>query len=115
MKSNATPTPVSRAAAPTAPNAAPTAPNAVDRDPAQSAPPMDGAARPVRGGFVLYVGVNEDQAARAGTSVIELAETLQELARDVVPDAETHAALSLVPGTPAAEDVEEIRLRLAGA
>jgi len=58
-----------------------------------------GSAAPAGAGFVLYVGVDESfghgpQALRA---LVEAAETLQELARDLLPNSDTHTTLSLTP------------------
>lgn len=70
-------------------------------------------ARPDRAGFVLYVGLNgEDGAAGQAADLAEVAEALRDLARDLLPAAETYTALSLVPGI-GSDDVHDLRDRLA--
>ncbi|NHT17495.1 hypothetical protein G6556_07300 [Cellulomonas sp. IC4_254] len=83
--------------------------------PLPAAPPRaDGAAG--RAGFVLYVGLQGDAPgldARHAADLAEVAEALRDLARDLLPTAETFTALSLVP-TGREDDVQSIRHRLAG-
>lgn len=52
-------------------------------------------------GFVLYVGVDESfgHGPQALRDLVEAAETLQELARDLLPQATTHTSLALTPPT----------------
>ena len=81
-------------------------------------------ARP-RAGFVLYVGLRDDDdsttdsptapgAPAFGTAELtEIAETLRDLARDLLPTAETFTALSLVPGGSGPDDVQSLRHRLS--
>lgn len=89
---------------------------AADRSarPSPAARPADVAARPDRAGFVLYVGLNGEDGAAAGQAadLAEVAEALRDLARDLLPAAETYTALSLVPGT-GSDDVHDLRDRLA--
>ncbi|HEY0187553.1 MAG TPA: hypothetical protein VGC67_08695 [Cellulomonas sp.] len=88
-----------------------------DRAPAHArgVPTPQTAARPGgRAGFVLYVGLSTDGAG-PGTHLAELAEvaeSLRDLAQDLLPTAETYTALSLVPGT-GADDVRDLRDRLS--
>lgn len=80
------------------------------------APPSTGA-EPARAGFVLYVGLQGDSPeldAAHAADLAEVAEALRDLARDLLPTAETFTALSLVPGTGGADDVPSLRARLAG-
>lgn len=83
--------------------------------PLPAAPPRaDGAAG--RAGFVLYVGLQGDAPgldAGHAADLAEVAEALRDLARDLLPTAETFTALSLVP-TGREDDVQSIRHRLAG-
>ena len=53
-------------------------------------------------GFVLYVGVDESfgHGPQALHDLVEAAETLQELARDLLPNSDTHTSLSLTPLPP---------------
>jgi len=67
-------------------------------------------------GFVLYVGLRDDPAGGAHTGpgdLAEVAEALRDLARDLLPTAETFTALSLVPRPAAPDDVRTLRARLA--
>ncbi|SDB83723.1 Transcriptional regulatory protein, C terminal [Sanguibacter gelidistatuariae] len=66
-------------------------------------------------GFLLWVGVNPADRRRHAAEIIELAETLGELARELLPTAETFTALSLGesgPQTPRTEDLGALRQRL---
>lgn len=79
--------------------------------------PIDVAA-PARSqpGFLLWVGVDPTDRRRHAAEIIELAETLGELARELLPTAETFTALSLGepgPRTPRTEDLGALRQRLA--
>ncbi|MFI2753753.1 hypothetical protein ACGIF2_09995 [Cellulomonas sp. P22] len=85
--------------------------------PTESFPPVP---RP-RTGFVLYVGLSDDQdapgtvpAVQAGTpgDLAEIAEALRDLARELLPTAETFTALSLVPSGTGSDDVQSLRHRL---
>ncbi|AIY02859.1 winged-helix DNA-binding domain protein [Arthrobacter sp. PAMC 25486] len=55
-------------------------------------------------GFVLYVGVDEDTAATAGTSLAKLAQDIRAYAQTLVPQAQSYAAVAIAPsdavGTP---------------
>ncbi len=55
-------------------------------------------------GFVLYVGVDEDTAAAAGTSLAKLAQDIRTFAQSLVPQAQSYAAVAIAPadavGTP---------------
>ncbi|WP_147795274.1 hypothetical protein [Cellulomonas sp. Y8] len=82
--------------------------------PAPAPPRGDGAAD--RAGFVLYVGLQADSPAldaAHAADLAEVAEALRDLARDLLPTAETFTALSLVPSG-REDDVQSIRRRLAG-
>ena len=65
-----------------------------------------------RAGFVLYVGLNGTEGTGRAAELAEVAEALRDLARDLLPTAETYTALSLVPGT-GTDDVRDLRDRLA--
>jgi DNA-binding winged helix-turn-helix (wHTH) protein len=57
----------------------------------------DNAAR----GFVLYMGIDEETAAAAGTSIAKLAQEIRAYAQSLVTGAETYAAVAMAPaGTP---------------
>jgi hypothetical protein len=67
-----------------------------------------------RAGFVLYVGLNGEEGAGRAAELAEVAEALRDLARELLPTAESYTALSLVPGAGAgADDVRDLRDRLA--
>ncbi len=48
-------------------------------------------------GFVLYVGVDEDSAAAAGTSLAKLAQDIRAYAQSLVPQAQSYAAVAIAP------------------
>ncbi|MDR6414138.1 winged helix-turn-helix domain-containing protein [Pseudarthrobacter sulfonivorans] len=52
-------------------------------------------------GFVLYMGIDEETAAAAGTSIAKLAQEIRAYAQSLVTGAETYAAVAMAPaGTP---------------
>jgi DNA-binding winged helix-turn-helix (wHTH) protein len=63
-------------------------------------------------GFALYVGVDELKALGAGVSLPQLVEALKRTVADLVPDAETYAAVALAPHGAGGRDVEVVRLAL---
>jgi DNA-binding winged helix-turn-helix (wHTH) protein len=63
-------------------------------------------------GFVLYVGIDEAKAAAAGTDLGALVSALKELTKQLVPGAETHAAVALAPRGAGGRDVDVVRLAL---
>jgi DNA-binding response OmpR family regulator len=63
-------------------------------------------------GFVLYVGVDELKAAAAGTDLAQIVEALRALAKELVPAAETYAAVALAPQGAGGRDVDVVRLAL---
>jgi DNA-binding winged helix-turn-helix (wHTH) protein len=63
-------------------------------------------------GFALYVGVDELKAAGAGISLPVLVEALKRTVAELVPDAETYAAVALAPHGAGGRDVEVVRLAL---
>jgi DNA-binding winged helix-turn-helix (wHTH) protein len=63
-------------------------------------------------GFALYVGVDELKAADAGVSLPQLVEALKRTVAELVPDAETYAAVALAPQGAGGRDVEVVRLAL---
>jgi hypothetical protein len=63
-------------------------------------------------GFVLYVGVDELKAAAAGTNLGHIVEALKKLTNDLVPSAETYAAVALAPEGAGGRDVDVVRLAL---
>ncbi|WP_349898885.1 winged helix-turn-helix domain-containing protein [Parafrigoribacterium soli] len=95
------------AAKPTAEPVAP-APDAAPHAPRLRAVPSGTEAR----GFVLYVGVDELKAAAAGTDLGHLVEALKKLTGELVPTAETYAAVALAPEGAGGRDVDVVRLAL---
>lgn len=63
-------------------------------------------------GFVLYVGLDELKAADAGTDLGKVVEALRKLAAELVPTAETYAAVALAPIGAGGRDVDVVRLAL---
>lgn len=63
-------------------------------------------------GFALYVGIDEEKAAAAGTDLPTIVQALKRLVRDLAPDAETYAAVALAPAGAGGRDVEVVRLAL---
>ncbi|AUZ33579.1 transcriptional regulator [Arthrobacter sp. PGP41] len=75
-----------------------TAPTPVVAGPAAVRPVAnDNVAR----GFVLYMGIDEETAAAAGTSIAKLAQEIRAYAQSLVSGAESYAAVAVAPaGTP---------------
>lgn len=92
-----TPTAVPSAAAPPAPRAA-----------LRLVPPGVEAR-----GFALYVGVDEEKAKAAGVDLPALVDALRRLTTDLVPTAETYAAVALAPEGAGGRDVEIVRRALS--
>src|SRR5450830_733548 len=70
---------------------------------------------PPHAGFVLYVGLHDDPdgGPTGARELAEVAETLRDLARELLPTAETFTALSLVPQRAGPDDVRTLRDRLS--
>ncbi|MGO2658449.1 winged helix-turn-helix domain-containing protein [Mycetocola reblochoni] len=63
-------------------------------------------------GFVLYVGVDEADAAAAGTSLGALVQALKTLTTQLVPEAESYAAVALAPEGAGGRAIDVVRLAL---
>jgi len=63
-------------------------------------------------GFALYVGLDELDAAAAGTTLPAVVAQLKELLRTVAPGAEVHAAVALAPEGSGGRDVDVVRRAL---
>ncbi len=63
-------------------------------------------------GFVIYVGVDEAKALAAGTDLGALVAALKKLTGELVPTAETYAAVALAPQGAGGRDVDVVRLAL---
>ena len=68
---------------------------------AGTAPVRPVANDTVARGFVLYMGIDEETAAAAGTSIAKLAQEIRAYAQSLVTGAESYAAVAVAPaGTP---------------
>jgi DNA-binding response OmpR family regulator len=63
-------------------------------------------------GFALYVGVDEAQAVEAGVSLTELVKALRATLNELVPGAETYAAVALAPKDAGGRNVDVVRTAL---
>ena len=63
-------------------------------------------------GFALYVGVDEQQAVDAGVSLTELVKALRHTLSELVPGAETYAAVALAPQGAGGRNVDVVRTAL---
>ncbi|WP_375388425.1 winged helix-turn-helix domain-containing protein [uncultured Amnibacterium sp.] len=64
-------------------------------------------------GFALYVGVDEEKARAAGVDLPALVDALRRLTAELVPTAETYAAVALAPAGAGGRDVDIVRRALA--
>lgn len=93
-------------------------PRASSLDAADGAPPApvaetDRSARErAPRGFALYVGLDEAAAAAAGTSLAAIVDALRSTLRELVPDAESYAAVALAPAGSGGRDVDVVRRAL---
>ncbi|POH75381.1 winged helix-turn-helix domain-containing protein [Arthrobacter glacialis] len=60
-------------------------------------------------GFVLYVGVDEDTAAAAGTSLAKLAQDIRAYAQSLVPQAQSYAAVAIAPSDAVGTALDVVR------
>jgi DNA-binding winged helix-turn-helix (wHTH) protein len=63
-------------------------------------------------GFALYIGIDEQKALDAGTDLSTVVSALKRLAAELVPDAESYAAVALAPVGAGGRDVDVVRLAL---
>jgi DNA-binding winged helix-turn-helix (wHTH) protein len=63
-------------------------------------------------GFALYVGLDEFKAIEAGTDLAHVVAEVRKLVAELVPSAETYAAVALAPVGAGGRDVEVVRLAL---
>jgi DNA-binding winged helix-turn-helix (wHTH) protein len=63
-------------------------------------------------GFALYVGIDEEKAAAAGTTLAAVVEQLKALTAQLVPTAETYAAVAVAAENSGGRDVDVVRLAL---
>jgi DNA-binding winged helix-turn-helix (wHTH) protein len=60
-------------------------------------------------GFVLYVGLDEDAAKAAGTSLTKLAQEIRAHVQQLVPSAQSYAAVALAPSDAPGDDIDVVR------
>jgi len=63
-------------------------------------------------GFALYIGIDEQKAQDAGTDLGAVVTALKRLAVELVPGAESYAAVALAPVGAGGRDVDVVRLAL---
>jgi DNA-binding winged helix-turn-helix (wHTH) protein len=63
-------------------------------------------------GFALYIGLDEQKALDAGTDLSTVVTALKRLVSDLVPGAESYAAVALAPVGSGGRDVDVVRLAL---
>ncbi|WP_022871941.1 winged helix-turn-helix domain-containing protein [Nesterenkonia alba] len=63
-------------------------------------------------GFVVYVGLDEDAATAAGTSLHKLAGEIRDYVEDVAEDAQVHIALAMASAAAEGSDLEVVRQAL---
>jgi DNA-binding response OmpR family regulator len=63
-------------------------------------------------GFALYVGIDEAQAIEAGVSLTEIVKALRATLNELVPGAETYAAVALAPKGAGGRNVDVVRTAL---
>jgi DNA-binding winged helix-turn-helix (wHTH) protein len=72
------------------------------------------AVRPVANdnlarGFVLYMGIDEETAAAAGTSIAKLAQEIRAYAQSLVSGAESYAAVAVAPASTPGSALDVVR------
>ncbi|WP_157987771.1 winged helix-turn-helix domain-containing protein [Jiangella endophytica] len=72
-----------------------------------------GTAEPSPLGLVVFVEVDEALAGRSGTTVVELAELLREFAQELLPTAETSAAIALRSPSHAGAQLRAVKAAIA--
>lgn len=73
-----------------------------------------GSIRPVASdnvarGFVLYMGIDEETAAAAGTSIAKLAQEIRSYAQSLVAGAESYAAVAVAPAGASGSALDVVR------
>jgi DNA-binding winged helix-turn-helix (wHTH) protein len=90
---------------------------AVPAAPATAPTPVIAPAGPVRPvpndnvarGFVLYMGIDEETAAAAGTSIAKLAQEIRAYAQSLVTGAESYAAVAVAPASAPGSALDVVR------
>jgi DNA-binding winged helix-turn-helix (wHTH) protein len=70
------------------------------------------APSPEARGFALFVGVDEASARAAGVDLAHLVETLRRVTAELVPSAETYAAVAFAPAGAGGRDLDIVRRAL---
>lgn len=65
-------------------------------------------------GIAIYIGLDEEKAAQDGTNLTEIAQALQDYAKQLASQAETSAVIALAPEG-RGRDLEAVRAALAGS
>ena len=92
-------------AVPAAPATAPTPVIA----PGAGSPVRPAASDNVARGFVLYMGIDEETAAAAGTSIAKLAQEIRAYAQSLVAGAESYAAVAVAPASAPGSALDVVR------
>lgn len=63
-------------------------------------------------GFAVYVGIDDESARAAGTSISEVVEAVRQAVESKVPGTESHAAVAYAPTTQRGKNLDIVRLAL---
>ena len=63
-------------------------------------------------GFVVYVGLDEDTATAAGTSLHKIATELRDYVEAIAPESQVHVAMAMASAAAEGEDLEVVRQAL---
>ncbi|MFC9334880.1 winged helix-turn-helix domain-containing protein [Arthrobacter sp. NPDC057009] len=77
--------------------------------PAAAAPVRPVPNENVARGFVLYMGIDEETAAAAGTSIAKLAQEIRAYAQSLVTGAESYAAVAVAPASAPGSALDVVR------
>ena len=77
--------------------------------PAAAAPVRSVPNENVARGFVLYMGIDEETAAAAGTSIAKLAQEIRAYAQSLVTGAESYAAVAVAPASAPGSALDVVR------
>jgi DNA-binding winged helix-turn-helix (wHTH) protein len=77
--------------------------------PAATAPVRSVPNENVARGFVLYMGIDEETAAAAGTSIAKLAQEIRAYAQSLVTGAESYAAVAVAPASAPGSALDVVR------
>jgi DNA-binding winged helix-turn-helix (wHTH) protein len=77
--------------------------------PAATAPVRPVPNENVARGFVLYMGIDEETAAAAGTSIAKLAQEIRAYAQSLVTGAESYAAVAVAPASAPGSALDVVR------